>query len=308
MPRGATHFPGRNRKLFSNVECYKCNRKGHYANQCPTTDKEGVQLLISGMEINQTEEEEKVLVFNFMHQQDVNSLPRTSDLIATGSTVSVFRNKEALRNITKSRSALRAHTNGGFQDSVLQGDLPGFFKVWYNPRCMVNILAWSDVRKKFRITADTSLETAIQVHLGNGEHVKFKELKNGLYLGDLREIQQKLNTQHHNFVNLTSENKSNFTNAQSKAAERARSLYRALGMPSYQKFIKLLETNFIKNCPVTAQDVKAALFIWGPETAVIKGKTTRIGPGRIPDAKCFPLPQTTRDFHSKVTLCVDFFM
>ena len=64
----------------------------------------------------------------------------------------------------------------------------------------------------------------------------------------------------------------------------------------------------MKNCPVTAQDVKTALFIWGPETAVIKGKTTRIGPGRIPDAKCFPLPQTTRDFHSKVTLCVDFFM
>ena len=58
---------------------------------------------------------------------------------------------------------------------------------------------------------------------------------------------------------------------------------------------------------MTAQDVKAALFIWGPETAVIKGKTTRIGPGRIPDAKCLPLPQTTRDFHSKVTLCVDFF-
>ena len=71
---------------------------------------------------------------------------------------------------------------------------------------MVNILAWSDVRKKFRITADTSLEAAIQVHLGNKEHVKFKELKNGLYLGDLREIQQKLNTQHHKFVNLTSEN------------------------------------------------------------------------------------------------------
>ena len=79
-------------------------------------------------------------------------------------------------------------------------------------------------------------------------------------------------------------------------------------MPSYQKFIKLLDTNTIKNCPVTAQDVKTALFIWGPEAAVIKGKPTRIGPGRIPDAKCFPLPQTTRDFHSKVTLCVDFFM
>ena len=126
---------------------------------------------------------------------------------------------------------------------------------------MVNILAWSDVRKKFRITADTSLEPAIRVHLENGEHIKFREFKSGFYLGNIREIQKKLSIKHHNFVNLTTENKSNFTNAQVKAAERARSLFRALGMPSYQKFIKLLETNAIKNCPVTPQDVKAAFFI-----------------------------------------------
>ena len=103
---------------------------------------------------------------------------------------------------------------------------------------MVNILAWSDIRKRFRIIADTNEEPAIQVHLGNGECITFRELKNGLYLGDIEEIQQKLNVKHHNFVNLTSENKSNCTHAQVKAAERARSLFKALGMPSYQKFIK----------------------------------------------------------------------
>ena len=79
------------------------------------------------MEVNHAEEEEDILGFNFMHQQEINSLPYSSVLIDTGSTVSVFKNKEALRNITRSGSALRAHTNGGFQDSVLQGDLPGFF-------------------------------------------------------------------------------------------------------------------------------------------------------------------------------------
>ena len=108
-------------------------------------------------------------------------------------------------------------------------------------------------------------------------------------------------------MNLTNENKSNFTHSQVRAAERARSLFKALGIPSYQKFIKLLENNIIRNCPVTPQDVKTALFIWGPETAVIKGKTTRIGPEHIPSMRLIPLPQTTRDFHSKVTLCVDFF-
>ena len=294
--------PGRNGKIFPTIECFKCNKKGHYASQCPSVEREGVQLMMSG-----TETEGDTLSFTFMHQQEINSPPTTSILIDTGSTISVFKNKELLKNVTKSDSSLRAHTNGGFQDSVFQGYLPGFFKVWYNPHCMVNILAWSDVRKKFRITADTSVEPAIRVHFKNGEYVKFKELKSGLYLGDIREIQKKMNVKHHNFVNLTKENKSNFTTAQVKAAERARVLFKTLGMPSYQKFIKLLESNAIKNCPVTPEDVKTALFIWGPETAVVKGKTTRIGPKHIPDAKILPLPQTIRDFHSKVTLCVDFF-
>ena len=140
---------GRNGKLFQNVECYKCNRKGHYANQCPTVGKDGVQLMmINGTEVTPTEEEEDKLGFNFMQQQDTTSLPNTSVLIDTGSNVLVFKNKQALRNITQSNSGVRAHTNGGYQDSTLQGYLPGFFKVWYNPRCMVNILAWSDIRKK----------------------------------------------------------------------------------------------------------------------------------------------------------------
>ena len=302
-------IPGRNGKLFQDVECYRCNKKGHYANQCPLVGKDGVQLMmVCETEVPPTEDEGDRLGFNFMQRKDITSLPDTSVLIDTGSTISVFKNKEVLMNITKSASSLRAHTNGGYQDSTLQGYLPGFFKVWYNPRCMVNILAWSDIRKKFRITADTMKEPAIQVHLGNGEQVKFRELKSGLYLGDIREIQQKLKIRHHNFLNLTNENKSNFTQAQVKAAERAKILFKGLGMPSYQKFIKLLEANIIRNCPVTPQDVKTALYIWGPETAVIKGKTTRIGPEHIPSATVIPLPQTTRDFHSKVTLCVDFFM
>ena len=86
--------------------------------------------MINGTEVTPTEEDEDTLGFNFMQQQEITSLPDTSVLIDTGSTVSVFKNKEVLRNITKSASALRAHTNGGFQDSTLQGYLPGFFKVW----------------------------------------------------------------------------------------------------------------------------------------------------------------------------------
>jgi len=42
------------------------------------------------------------------------------------------------------------------------------FKVRYNPESMLNILAWSYVRKKFRITVDTAVKNAIIVHVGEG--------------------------------------------------------------------------------------------------------------------------------------------
>ena len=64
--------------------------------------------------------------------------------------VEVIKEREKmLINIRKSKKTLRAYSNGGFQDSDTEGDFPGMFKVWYNPKSMLNILAFSDVRKYF---------------------------------------------------------------------------------------------------------------------------------------------------------------
>ena len=47
---------------------------------------------------------------------------------------------------------------------------------------MLNILAWSDVRKHYRITADTAKENAISVHMKDGSIIKFEEVSSGLYM------------------------------------------------------------------------------------------------------------------------------
>ena len=231
----------------------------------------------------------------------------TSILLDTGSTVSVFKNRDLLKNVKTSENTLCAYTNGGHQDSSLQGDLPGFFRVWYNPSSMVNILAWCDVRKKFRITTDTNIETTINVHINKNHIIKFREVESGLYIYNTENTLRNNNTPlGHSFLNLTTENMSNFTNSQIRQAERAKKLYTAIGMPSYDKYMDLLNKNSIKNCPVTVDDVKRALFIWGPEVATIKGKTTRINPKHTPSTVTLPLPKTTQDFQSNVTLCIHF--
>jgi hypothetical protein len=51
---------------------------------------------------------------------------------------------------------------------------------WYNPHSITNIIALSDMTKKFRVTMDSSKEKALLVHFPN-KVVKFKQMKNGLY-------------------------------------------------------------------------------------------------------------------------------
>ena len=76
---------------------------------------------------------------------------------------------------------------------------------------MLNTTLFSDMRKKFRITMDTSEEIAILVHLGNGTVMKFSEVSAGLYIWKPEHNRNLLNKQisSYYFLNLLSENKSN---------------------------------------------------------------------------------------------------
>ena len=112
----------------------------------------------------------------------VNKYLDTDILLDTGSTFSVFKNHQMVLNIRESRRTLKAYTNGGRQDSNRVADLPGFFTVWFNPNSMINILAFSDVCKKFRITTDTALGKFMTVHLSPTRQMIFKEVESGLYL------------------------------------------------------------------------------------------------------------------------------
>jgi hypothetical protein len=56
----------------------------------------------------------------------------------------------------------------------------------------------------------------------------------------------------------------------------ARTLYATLGYPSAKDFKWVIQSNQIKDCPVTVQDVVTAHQIWGKNIiADLKGKTTR---------------------------------
>ena len=138
-----------------------------------------------------------------------------------------------LLNVRKSNRVLRAYSNGGFQDSDTVGDFPGMFTVWHNPDSMLNILSMCDVKKKFRVTMDTDVDSIIHVHLPGGETLKFEEVESGLYLLHSNNVTNK-NISAYSFLTLVKSNKENFTTREVKRADMARKFRNHLGYPGYK--------------------------------------------------------------------------
>ena len=205
-------------------------------------------------------------------------------------------------NVRDSDSVLRAYTNGGHQDSTKVADLPGFFKVWFNPKSMLNILSFAEVRKKFRVAMDTSTDPSFIVHLKYGKVIKFVEIKSGLYLLDTSSYDAIKKVSGYSFLSLVKGNKANFSRLDIKNADLAKDMYRKIGMPGYQQFFNLLKNNYFRDCPVTIDDAKRAVHIYGQDLAVVKGKTTRDKPLPIGMVELIALPDEVRIHHSRVTL------
>jgi hypothetical protein len=102
--------------------------------------------------------------------------------------------------------------------------------------------------------------------------MEFKMHKSGLHYFNPKDADFTFN------INTVSDNQKGFTKRQIKGAEQARTMYATLGYPSIKDFKWVtIQSNQIKDCPVTVQDVITAAHhkIWGKNIAALKGKTTR---------------------------------
>jgi hypothetical protein len=58
-----------------------------------------------------------------------------------------------------------------------------------------------------------------------------------------------------------------FVKREIEVADAARDLYRKVGRPSQDKFKEILMKNLIRNCPITVDNAKRALIMYGPYLA-----------------------------------------
>jgi hypothetical protein len=183
-----------------------------------------------------------------------------------------------------------------------KANMPGYNKdVWFSTRAITNIIALSNLIQQYRITYDSDDKMFVVQWESQGKpNMEFRMHKCGLHYYDPR------NEKHLTFVNTVSENKEGFTKRQIKSAELARTLYKTLSYPSMKDFKWVIQSNQIKDCPVTAQNIDVARKIWGKNIAALKGKNTRSK--SISVARDYvKVPMELMKLHKEVFLATDIF-
>lgn len=230
------------------------------------------------------------------------TLHRSWILLDNQSNLDIFCNKDYLINIEASSHIIRAHSNSGTQDTDRQGTLPGYGRVWYNPASIANILSFSNVEDRYKITYKKGV---FRVHVSSTKTMDFKRIKNNLfaYIPCNESVSKDL------FVLMqTVKGNTNGVSPEDLAkANQARRLYICLGRPSHRMFKYMLNHKLIQNTSVTAADAEQAMKLYGNDLGQLQGNTVRTHVKRVKTPDVTPLPVEIKDTIGDLTLCVDYF-
>ena len=102
-------------------------------------------------------------------------------ILDTGSSISAtFMNPDFVCNIKTMDHPLMMSTNTETKTMNLQDNVKGFGHVWFNPNQIANIFGFSNLADNHRITYNSTIEDAFNVHINNFI-IKFEQTKDGLY-------------------------------------------------------------------------------------------------------------------------------
>ena len=330
----SAHLPKFDAEKWKDGYCTYCQRKGHPASHCfkklrkeyqeaesannnivrsPPVPSSGSSvhtgaLIIHGNEVqleanflNTSRVLASIFSQNSPYQGD---LPlRDVILLDSQSTMDIFCNRSMVTSVYTSPSPCQLQSNGGTMTVTKKATVTGLRDdVWFHPRALSNILSLQSLRSQFPITYNSD-DSCFVVHreVINGKpNLFFREHASGLHYFNPTAPEQ------FTFLTTVDGNMAHLTQRQIQGAEQARELYSKLAFPSLQDFKWIIQSNSIKDCPVTLTDIKLAERIWGPNIAALKGKTTRSSPLPVA-ADYLEVPQEILDLHKDVYLTADLF-
>jgi hypothetical protein len=171
-------------------------------------------------------------------------------LLESQSTMDILCNAALVIKTCKPTTSMRLKSNGGTMVVTRKATIPGYNKdVLFSTRAITNIIALSNLIQQYRVTNDSDDKMFVVHRESQGKpNMEFRMHKCGLHYYDPR------NEKHLAFVNTFSENKRAFTKRHIKSAELTGNLYTTLSYPSMKDFKWVIQSNQIKDCPVTVQE------------------------------------------------------
>ena len=147
----------------------------------------------------------------FLNQSFSSYLNPNWVFLDSESTDHILCNKKLLKDVNQTTDGeyLRLHTAGGLIDSYYKGKF-GDLTVWYNPKCLANILSLSLVTDRYRVTMDSSKENAFNLHISQKHIIQFVSVDQGLYIFDTSKIDIHKLRQDFSFLTTVDQNKKYF--------------------------------------------------------------------------------------------------
>ena len=305
-------FAQKGTKWIDNITCYNCQGKGHFAKDCPKkqqatsnaqTDNPSSGDAEKSNNINEEDNGSKKQTNFFISGISIHNTDEGKEhlkrvaLLDNQSTTDIFCNKDYLRNIRKVDEALHLNTNAGTLVCNKKGELPGYGEVWFDERAIANVISFSNAEQKGKYDIAYEPGTGfVMKNKENGNVNIFKKDNTGLFTTPMeKDI---------NLLNTVDENKKYYTKRQVDRAEVARKLYQVIGYPSVRDYKHIIQTNQIKNCPVTIEDINISEKIFGPDVYAIKGKSVRKKP-KVVVNDYIEIPKDLIKAHKGIVLCAD---
>jgi len=256
-----THeFKGK--KSDGSHKCWTCGSPDHFRSNCPqlkeVMEEEGVNCIFDITTNN---------VLATMRQ----SLSDKEVLLDNQATISIFKNKNLLKNIRNINKPILVNGISGVQIKVTQvGDYDWYGEVYYSPKVSANVLCYYDVAQLFPVMYNDDIFT---VNISQYESPKIFAPKNKLYVLIDENVKDNYGDRESIFLNTVENNEMLLSRSQVEAAKKVKNVIQNLGYPSKQDLKNSINTGGIKNFEITSKDVDNYYTIYGNPVAEIKGKT-----------------------------------